>query len=195
MSLTTEQAEARVKAHLLEGVEARQRVLTECSSQIVSVASVITNCFKRGGKLLICGNGGSAADCQHFAAEFVCQLSSDFKRKALPALALTTDSSFLTAYSNDYNFEGVFSRQVEALGKDGDILFGISTSGNSKNVILAFEQAKRQNIITIALCGMTGRLPELADHTISIPCVNAQIVQELHLTVEHLLCALVERSL
>ena len=115
-----------------------------CRGASPSAADVITEAFRSGGKLLLCGNGGSAADCQHMAAEFVSRLTKDFERPGLPAIALTTDTSFLTAYTNDCGFEGVFARQVQALGRPGDVLLGISTSGNSANVIQAVEVARGQ---------------------------------------------------
>src|SRR5262245_7486641 len=117
---------------------------------------MIADCFADGGKLLLCGNGGSAADCQHIAAEFTSILTQTFNRRALPALALTTDTSFLTARGNDYGFDSVFSRQVEALGKPGDLLMCSSTSGNAKNVLLAVDAAKRIGIKTIGLTGNSG---------------------------------------
>src|SRR6476661_2688847 len=123
---------------------------------MVQVARWIADCFSSGGKLLLCGNGGSAADCQHIAAEFTSILTQKFDRRALPAISLTTDTSFLTARGNDYGFDSVFSRQVEALGKRGDILMGSSTSGNSKNVLLAFEAARRIGMTTVGLTGSGG---------------------------------------
>src|SRR5205807_1764234 len=120
---------------------------------ILAAADLVAGAFRGGGKLLLCGNGGSAADCQHMAAEFTSRLSADFVRPALPAIAMTTDTSFLTAYANDFDFEGVFARQVEALGKPGDVLLAISTSGNSKNVIRAVETGKAMGLRTIVLMG------------------------------------------
>ena len=141
----------------------------------------------RGGS-----DAGSAADCQHMAAEFVSRLSPQFERRALPALALTTDTSFLTAFGNDCGFEGIFKRQVEALGSSGDVLLAISTSGNSANVLRAVEAARRREIRTIALTGSAGQLAELADVAIRVPSVDTQYIQETHLAVEHVLCELVE---
>jgi D-sedoheptulose 7-phosphate isomerase len=129
------------------------------------------------------------------AAEFVSRLSRQFDRRALPALALTTDTSFLTALSNDYGFEGVFERQVEAFGNAGDVLIAISTSGNSPNVLRAVEAAKRKSIRTVALTGNSGGLATLADVAISVPSTNTQYIQETHIAVEHVLCELVESTL
>jgi phosphoheptose isomerase len=161
----------------------------------VSAAGLIADAFRSGGKVLLCGNGGSAADCQHVAAEFVSILRRDFERPGLPAIALTTDTSFLTAYANDFGYEGVFARQVEALGKAGDLLVGISTSGNSPNVIRAVESALRIGMRTIALTGLGGRLPAMADVAVSVPSADTQHIQEAHLAIEHIICELVERHL
>jgi D-sedoheptulose 7-phosphate isomerase len=139
------------KSELAESVQVKQRYLNGDLTPLITAAKGIARAFESGGKLLLCGNGGSAADCQHLAAEFVCRLSALRERPALPALALTTDCSTLTAYANDYGFEGVFMRQVEALGQAGDVLLGISTSGNSKNVLLAIESARRKDLFTIGL--------------------------------------------
>jgi D-sedoheptulose 7-phosphate isomerase len=162
---------------------------------ICSAASLITETFRSGGKVLLCGNGGSAADCQHMAAEFVSRLTKDFERPGLPAIALTTDTSFLTAFANDCGFEGVFARQVQALGKAGDVVIGISTSGNSPNVIRAVEAAQAAHMHTVVLTGHGGRLPGMARVAIVVPSTNTQYIQETHLAIEHILCDLVERSL
>lgn len=155
---------ARTKAHLLQSAETKQRVAEQCIEPIVRAAELIAGSFKAGGKLLLCGNGGSAADCQHIAAEFVGTLTQDFKRPGLKAIALTTDTSFLTAYSNDFGYEGVFARQVETLGAPGDTLIGISTSGNSPNVLLAVEAARKIDIRTIGLAGERGPVARTSRH-------------------------------
>lgn len=185
----------RVQSHLLQSAEVKRQAAESCMDAILAAADLITDAFRRGGKVLLCGNGGSAADCQHVATELVSRLTKDFDRPGLPAIALTTDTSFLTAFSNDCGFEGVFQRQVQALGKPGDVLIGISTSGNSPNVILATETAKQAGMRTIALTGSGGRLAQLADVAISIPSSNTQHIQEAHVAVEHSLCDLVERQL
>jgi D-sedoheptulose 7-phosphate isomerase len=181
--------------HCLAAAIVYQTVPAVCGPSILEAANRIADAFRAQGKLLLCGNGGSAADCQHFAAEFTSRLSKEFERPALPALALTTDTSFLTAFANDYNFEGVFARQVEALGQPGDILFGISTSGNSPNVVAAVEAARRRALQTIVLIGQGGRLRDLADLAITVPSDHPQHIQEAHLAIEHLLCHLVERAM
>ncbi len=185
----------RARTHLLEGSDVRRLAADQCADQLLEAARMVADCFREGGKLLICGNGGSAADSQHMAAEFVSRLSAGFERPALPAIALTTDSSFLTAYANDYNFEGIFARQVEALGKPGDVLVGISTSGNSVNVIRAMETASEMRMRTIAFVGRGGRMSALADIALEVPSHNQQQVQETHLALEHLVCDLAERFL
>ncbi|MBN2413810.1 D-sedoheptulose 7-phosphate isomerase [candidate division KSB1 bacterium] len=164
------------------------------SNEILTTANQMINCFKNGGKLLICGNGGSAADAQHFAAEMVGRLNYD--RGALAAVALTTDSSILTAVSNDYSFDHFFARQVEALGNRGDTLIALSTSGHSQNVLNAVYAAKEKKIQTIALSGKDGgALAELADYNITIPSHNSQRIQEGHITIIHIWCNLIEKTL
>lgn len=187
--------EDRARAHLLASIEVKQHVLESCLPQILAAADLITEAFRAKGKLLLCGNGGSAADCQHMAAEFVSRLTKDFERPALPAIALTTDTSFLTAYANDLDFQGIFARQIEALGKPGDVLLGISTSGNSLNVIRAVEIARQLNLRIITLTGNGGALTGMADAGIAVPSNNTQHIQESHLAIEHIICDLVERAL
>ena len=182
----------KIEAHLLQSAEIKRQTAANCAGSIAKAADVIADAFLSGRKLLLCGNGGSAADCQHMAAEFVSRLSKDLDRRALPAIALTTDTSFLTAFGNDCGFEGIFERQVEALGNAGDVLIGISTSGNSPNVIRAVEAARKRNIPTIALTGNGGRLAATADVVIAVPSTDTQYIQETHLAVEHILCELVE---
>ena len=184
-----------VQAHFAETAAVMQAAIEHCGASILAAADLVAASFSNGGKLLICGNGGSAADCQHMAAEFTSRLTGDFERPGLPALALTTDSSFLTAYANDYHFDGIFARQVEALGRSGDVLLGISTSGGSKNVVRAFELAKERGLKTIVLTGNKGRLREMADVAICVPSGETQPIQETHLAIEHLICHFVERAL
>jgi phosphoheptose isomerase len=185
----------RARAYLIESAEVKRLVIENCLDSIVSAAGLIADAFRSGGKVLLCGNGGSAADCQHMAAEFVSILRRDFERPGLPAIALTTDTSFLTAYANDFGYEGVFARQVQALGRPGDVLVAISTSGNSANVIRAVESALRANMRTVSLTGGGGRLPAMADVAVSVPSTDTQHIQEAHLAIEHVICELVERRL
>ena len=185
----------RLQAHFRESAEVLRQVAEECAGGILAAAQMMAETFRAGGKVLLCGNGGSAADCQHTAAELVSRLTSDFERPGLPALALTTDTSFLTAFANDCGFEGVFARQVQALGTPSDLIIGISTSGNSANVIRALEAARQINMRTIALTGKGGRLAALADLTIAVPSTTTPCIQEAFLAIEHMLCDLVERHL
>jgi D-sedoheptulose 7-phosphate isomerase len=188
-------ARARAAAHLLESAQVKQRAAETCLEPILAVADRLAGCFGAGGKVLLCGNGGSAADCQHMAAEFVSRLTMDFVRPGLPAVALTTDTSFLTAFANDCDFDGIFARQVQALGRSGDALIGISTSGNSRNVIAAVEAARAAGMCSIALTGSGGQLAAIADLTIQVPSTRTAHIQESHLAIEHVLCDLVERML
>jgi phosphoheptose isomerase len=191
MAVTADKLQ-RIATHLLDSAEIKKQTAAICAESIAKAADVIAGSFLSGGKVLLCGNGGSAADCQHMAAEFVSRLSKDFERRALPALALTTDTSFLTAFSNDCGFEGIFERQIEALGNAGDVLIGISTSGNSPNVIRALAAARKRNMCTIALTGNSGRLAGVADVAIAVPSGDTQHIQETHLAIEHVLSELVE---
>jgi D-sedoheptulose 7-phosphate isomerase len=184
-----------VRRRILDSIAVKQRVADECGEAIVAAAKLVADGLKSGAKLLLCGNGGSAADCQHMATELVGVLTKELKRPGLPAIALTTDTSFLTAYSNDFGFEGVFERQVQALGAPGDVLIGISTSGNSRNVLLAAEAARRAGMSVIALTGSGGALGGLADVAIRVPSSNTQYIQESHLTIEHIICELIEQEL
>jgi len=185
----------RAENHLNQSGTIKYQIVEKCLGQIVEAATLLTHVFETGNKLLLCGNGGSAADCQHIAAEFVGTLTQDFRRPGLRAIALTTDTSFLTAYTNDYGFARVFSRQVETLGVPGDVLIGISTSGNSKNVILALKIAKKSKMSTIILTGSGGALVDMADIAITVPSNSTAHIQESHITIGHILCDLVERSL
>jgi D-sedoheptulose 7-phosphate isomerase len=184
-------------AEYLSQVQATLSATAEnCSEEIARAAAAVAESVRGGGKVLICGNGGSAADSQHLAAELVSTLTVDRLRPAIPAVALTTDTSILTAVSNDFGFEGVFARQVEALGTAGDVLIGISTSGNSEDVVLAMEQAARQGMRTIALTGESGgKLGPIADIAILVPSSQTSHVQEAHLAVEQLIAFLVEDEL
>ena len=168
------------------------RCAAENAGIIARMADALTACFERGGKVLICGNGGSAAEAQHFAAEFINKIFTF--RKALPALALTTDSSAITSIGNDLAFEDIFSRQVEALGSRGDILWGLSTSGRSANVIKAFAAARAAGLTCIAFCGKPGSDMEArADITLTVASGNTARIQEVHLVAGHVLCEFVEQ--
>ncbi len=184
-----------IRAYLMKGAEIQQQAAAECAKTIVDVVKVIAAALRSGRKLLLCGNGGSAADCQHMAAEFVGRLSKDMERPGLPAIALTTDTSVLTALANDKGFEGIFERQVRALGKRGDVLVAISTSGNSPNILRAVKAAREIGAKTVGLQGEGGSLKELADFCIVIPSRDTQHVQEVMLSVEHTICQAVEKEI
>jgi len=185
-----------VRSYLLEISETARRATEACADEVAAAVELVVNAILDGGKILICGNGGSAADSQGLAAEFVSTLTVDHRRPAIPAVALTTDSSILTAIANDFGFDGVFARQVEALGRPGDVLIGISTSGNSPDVLRAFEQAASQGIRTVALTGADGgALAPLASVAIRVPSSETSHIQEIHLALEHALAFLVEETL
>jgi len=184
------------REHLLTSAEVKRRYAETSAADLITVARLVAGCFASGGKLMLCGNGGSAADCQHIAAEFTSILKQTFNRRALPAIALTTDSSFLTARGNDYGFDSVFSRQVEALGKPGDILMGSSTSGNAKNVLLAMETARRIGLKTVGLTGSGGgKLASNVDHCLRVPADATAHIQECHIAMGHIIVAIVEKYL
>jgi D-sedoheptulose 7-phosphate isomerase len=185
----------RASSHLLASAALKKHVVERCMGDILAAAELLADTFRRGGKVFLCGNGGSAADCQHVAGEFVSLLNKDNHRPALPAIALTTDSSFLTAYANDFGYEGVFRRQLEALAAPGDALVGISTSGGSVNVTKALEYAREAGVKSIVLMGEGGAMQEIGDVVVAIPSTDTQLIQEAHLTVEHVLCDLVEMEL
>lgn len=184
-----------------EWISNELKCLSECIlaftsrvDEIQSIADACVAALKRGGKVMFCGNGGSAADSQHLAAEFVGRYKME--RKALYSVALTVDTSILTAIGNDYGYDDVFRRQVEGLGKTGDVLIGLSTSGNSKNVLLAFEQASAMGITTVAFTGNGGGLmKEQADICLDVPANVTNHIQELHITAGHLICELVEKAM
>lgn len=181
---------------LLESAEIKKKILVSCRDDIFRAIDLLKDCLSKGGKIMFCGNGGSAADSQHLATEFVIRLSHDLERPAMGAIALTTDPSMMTAGGNDIGFENVFARYVEGIGNKNDVLVGISTSGNSRNVINAFEKAKEKGIKTIAMLGGNGgKMKSMADVEIIIPSSNTQRIQEGHITVGHILCESVEREL
>jgi len=181
---------------LNESAETKLKIKDQLMQDILNAVDFLSNCFKAGNKLLLCGNGGSAADCQHIATELMIRLSHHIQRPALPAIALTTDTSNLTAGSNDIGFENVFTRNVEGLGNKGDVLLAISTSGNSPNVVKAVEMAHRKGMKVIGfLGGNGGKLKTTVDLPIVIPSANVQRIQEGHITIAHIICELVEDKL
>jgi phosphoheptose isomerase len=189
-------ARERLRRHVAGSIETKQKLLAECEDAMIAAAEVITQSLESGGKLLLCGNGGSAADCQHIAAEFVSVLNQSFLRPGLPAIAMTTDTSILTASANDFGFEGIYARQVQALGRPGDVVIGISTSGNSENVLRALQYARDHGMGTIGLTGSPGgKMAGVCDICLCAPSKVTQFIQESHIMMGHILCDLAEQSL
>lgn len=185
-----------IKKALKDSADLKLEVAEILSEKILEAANALSSAIEGGGKAMFCGNGGSAADSQHLAAELIVRLTSHSDRRALPAIALTTDSSILTACSNDFGFENIFARQIEALGNKGDILFAISTSGNSPNVIRAAETAGKKDIVTVGLLGSGGgKLASLTDHPLVIPSSDTQRIQEAHIAIGHIIIQLAEKRL
>jgi D-sedoheptulose 7-phosphate isomerase len=181
---------------LNESAETKLNIKEKLTEEILRAVDLLVKCFQGNNKLLLCGNGGSAADCQHIATELVIRLSHHIQRPALPAIALTTDTSNLTAGGNDIGFENVFARSIEGLGNKGDVLLAISTSGNSPNVVKAVEMAHKKEMTVIGfLGGSGGKLASLVDLPIIIPSNNTQRIQEGHITVAHIVCELTENKL
>jgi D-sedoheptulose 7-phosphate isomerase len=184
-----------IEKMIQDSLATKQKVLEDKSlhQKIAEVTQLIVDAMNHGKKVLIAGNGGSAADAQHIAAEFVSRF--EFDRPGLPAIALTTDTSALTAIGNDYGYEKVFSRQIQALGQAGDIFIGITTSGNSKNVLLGIEAAQAKGITCVALCGQGGKIHDMVDYVLAAPSTHTPRIQESHILIAHMVCALVEEAI
>lgn len=181
---------------LNESSETKLKIKDQLADEILKAVDILVSAYKDGNKLLLCGNGGSAADCQHIATELMIRLSHHIQRPALPAVALTTDTSNLTAGGNDIGFENVFARNVEGLGNRGDVLLAISTSGNSPNVVKAVEMAHSKGMIVFGfLGGNGGKLKSVVDLPLVVPSSNTQRIQEGHITIAHIICELVEDKL
>jgi D-sedoheptulose 7-phosphate isomerase len=188
--------QAFVQDELHASAEIKTKIFEQCADRILKAADMLIGALNQHKKILLCGNGGSAADCQHLATEFVIRMNPAIKRPGLPAIALTTDSSMLTAGANDIGYENVFARTVEALGNPGDVLIGISTSGRSESVNRALQMAKSRGLTTIGLLGKDGgATKDLVDCAIIVPSNDTQRIQEGHITIGHILCALVEREM
>ncbi len=180
-----------ISLEIIDSVKAKQKMDIEV---IAHIAETIITCYKNDRKVLICGNGGSAADAQHIAGELVGRFKME--RRALACIALTTDTSIITAYANDYSFDDIFERQVEALGENGDILIGLSTSGNSSNVVKSLSKAKAKGLTTIGFSGATGgKITNMSDITFLAPSEDTPRIQECHITALHIICNLVEKEL
>ena len=186
----------KIKEIIRESIATKQRILddAEMIETLSKVSEVTAHALKNGNKVLFCGNGGSAADAQHIAAELSGRFYSD--RDPLPAEALHVNTSYLTAVANDYSFDVVYSRMVKGIGKNGDVLFGISTSGNSKNIILAIEEAKKAGIIAIGLTGESGgKMYNLCNYIVRVPSTDTPRIQESHIMIGHIICLLIEEQL
>lgn len=185
----------RIKAHIERSIEAKTKILNDTSilEQLNASISLCVDAINKGKKVLFIGNGGSASDAQHLAAELVGRYR--FDRASLPAIALTTDTSALTAIGNDYGYDEVFARQLAGLGQEGDVLVAISTSGNSGNVLKAIEVAEKKGIKVIGMCGPKGKLKDLADACLAVPAPLTATVQEAHIMLGHILCDGIEQAL
>jgi D-sedoheptulose 7-phosphate isomerase len=185
----------KIKSIISASISVKQNILADESmiQQLGKVSQLITTAFKNGNKVLFCGNGGSAADAQHLAAEFSGRFYTD--RDALPAEALHVNTSYLTAVANDYSYDVVYARLVKGLGHKGDVLIGLSTSGNSKNIIEAFKVAKEKGMITIAFTGETGgQMKDMSDYLFNVPSKDTPRIQESHIMLGHIICQLVEEQ-
>jgi D-sedoheptulose 7-phosphate isomerase len=186
--------EARAYLVLSQKVLSAAADSQEFLGQLASIGDAITNCFKAGGKVLLAGNGGSAGDAQHVAGEFLSRLN--FDRNPLAAIALTVDTSVLTAIGNDYGYEQVFERQVHGLGKPGDVFIGISTSGRSPNILRALRKARELGLVTVGFCGARkGEMLELCDIALCAPSESTPLIQQIHITCAHIICGEVEKRL
>jgi D-sedoheptulose 7-phosphate isomerase len=181
----------QIRSKLTESIQTKERIIQNLIPAIEGALQICLDCLESGHKIFLFGNGGSAADSQHIAAELVGKMA--LHRKALPAIALTTDTSNLTALSNDFGYEVVFQRQLEALGQSGDVAVGLSTSGRSPNVLAGIRKAREMGLKTIGLTGGDGgALKDLVDCAIVVPSHNTQRIQEAHITIAHILCELIE---
>lgn len=186
----------KIKSILQASIDVKSKIVADEAmiARLEQVTQLIVNAFANGNKVLFCGNGGSAADAQHLAAEFSGRFYTD--RNPLPSEALHCNTSYLTAVANDYSFDVVYSRMVKGLGKPGDVLVGLSTSGNSVNIIKAMEQARELGMISVALTGESGgKMKDVCDHLLNAPSSDTPRIQESHITMGHIICELVEASL
>ena len=190
----SEAALKKVMDHAAAGLAARKAFFDTKGELVVEIGRAMAVCLASGGKIMFCGNGGSAADSQHLAAEFTNRFK--LERPPLPGLALTTDTSALTAIGNDYSFDLIFEKQVQALGRPGDILVGLSTPGTSTNVIRAMREAKRNNIITVGMSGQGGgEMTAVSDFLVTVPSNDTPVIQEIHISAAHMMCHLVDHFL
>jgi D-sedoheptulose 7-phosphate isomerase len=196
LPLTLLARQAYIQDELKASADIKRKIAEQCNDAIIKAVDTLIRTLNQGGKILLCGNGGSAADAQHLATELVIRMNPALKRPAIPAISLSTDSSMLTAGANDIGYDNVFAREVEALGRKGDVLVAISTSGRSESVNNALRKARARGMATIGLLGKDGGSSrELVDVAIVIPSDDTQRIQEGHITVGHILCALIEREM
>ncbi len=187
-----------VKQAFLESINVKNQIINDENEliRIIKIATIIKDVIKHNGKLLLCGNGGSAADAQHLATELLVRFRSNINRQSIPAISLAMDTSMLTATSNDYSFEEVFTRPLSGLGRAGDVLLGITTSGKSANVLAAFKLARKMKIVTVGLLGNNGGIAnELCDYSFIVPSNITARIQEVHITVGHIIMELIEEML
>lgn len=185
-----------IKESIEESIKVKRKLLEQCTNSIIETAITLIECLKEGKKILICGNGGSAADSQHLAAELVIRYRSSVNRPSIPAIALTVDPSISSAGGNDIGFDNVFSRCVESYGQKGDTLIGISTSGNSENVYRAIKTAKEKELRTIGLLGSNGgKIAEICEKSVIVPSNITARIQESHIVVAHIWCEIIEEVL
>lgn len=196
LPLTILARQSFIEDELNASAETKKKIFAHCADRIIKSVDLIIGALNRKKKILLCGNGGSAADAQHIATEFVIRMNPAIKRPGIPAIALTTDTSMLTAGANDLGYDHVFERAVEALGAEGDVLIGITTSGKSESVNLALKKARSKGITTIGLLGRDGGASkDLVDVAIIVPSDDTQRIQEGHITIAHIICGLVEREM
>jgi D-sedoheptulose 7-phosphate isomerase len=196
LPLTLLARQAYIQDELKASADIKRKIAEQCNDAIIKAVDTLIRTLNEGGKILLCGNGGSAADAQHLATELVIRMNPALKRPAIPAISLSTDSSMLTAGANDIGYDNVFAREVEALGRKGDVLIAISTSGRSESINNALRKARAQGMATIGLLGKDGGSSrDLVDVAIVIPSDDTQRIQEGHITVGHILCALIEREM
>lgn len=189
-----EKMRERIKDILLESIQVKEEILRNQIDSICQIAQLMIDCLRKGGKVIVFGNGGSASDSQHIAAELVGRFKKD--RSALAGIALTTNTAILTSLANDYGYDVVFSRQLEAIGKKNDVAVAISTSGKARNVSLGIKQAKKMGIKTVALSGGDGgEIVKLADVSLLVPSKITARIQEAHITIAHIICEMIEQEL
>lgn len=185
---------AYIESEIEQSISTKREILSNGVVDVIQSVSVLfVEAFRRGNRVIFAGNGGSAADAQHLAAEFVSRFA--FDRPGLPSISLATDTSMITAIGNDYGFENLFARQLQAQARSGDVFVGITTSGKSPNVIRAFEECREIGVIPVALCGESGDLDDIADYVIRVPSKKTARIQESHILIGHILCGSVEEAI